>query len=257
MTRIVIEQIAVLSDNYVYLLHEPESGATAAVDPAVAEPVLAELAARNWRLTHILNTHHHGDHTGGNLELKRATGAQVVGARRDAERIPGIDVEVREGDTFLLGHAAAMVFETPGHTTGHIAFWFPDSHALFCGDTLFSLGCGRLFEGTAEQMWDSLSKLRDLPPDTRIYCAHEYTAANGRFARLVERDNPALAARVEQVARLRAAELPTIPAILADERAANPFLRADEASVARAVGLEPGTAPARIFAELRRRKDVF
>ncbi len=257
MTRIVIEQIAVLSDNYVYLLHEPESGATAAVDPAVAEPVLAELAARGWRLSHILNTHHHGDHTGGNLELKRATGARVVGARRDADRIPGIDVEVREGDTFLLGHAAAMVFETPGHTTGHIAFWFPDSGALFCGDTLFSLGCGRLFEGSAEQMWDSLAKLRDLPPDTRLYCAHEYTAANGRFARLVERDNAALAARIEQVARLRAAELPTVPAILADERATNPFLRADQPGVARAVGMEPGTAPARVFAELRRRKDVF
>lgn len=257
MTRIVVEQIAVLSDNYVYLLHEPESGATAAVDPAVAEPVLAELARRQWRLTHILNTHHHGDHTGGNLELKHATGAQVVGARRDAQRIPGIDVEVREGDTFLLGHAAAMVFETPGHTTGHIAFWFPDSHALFCGDTLFSLGCGRLFEGTAEQMWDSLRKLRDLPDDTRIYCAHEYTAANGRFARLVERGNAALLARVEQVARLRGAELPTVPSLMADERAANPFLRADSADVARAVGMEPGTDPARVFAELRRRKDVF
>ena len=257
MTRIVVEQIAVLSDNYVYLLHEPESGATAAVDPAVAEPVLAELARRQWRLTHILNTHHHGDHTGGNLELKHATGAQVVGARRDAQRIPGIDVEVREGDTFLLGYAAAMVFETPGHTTGHIAFWFPDSHALFCGDTLFSLGCGRLFEGTAEQMWDSLRKLRDLPDDTRIYCAHEYTAANGRFARLVERGNAALLTRVEQVARLRGAELPTVPSLMVDERAANPFLRADNADIARAVGMEPGTDPARVFAELRRRKDVF
>ena len=257
MTRIVVEQIAVLSDNYVYLLHEPESGATAAVDPAVAEPVLAATRARGWRLTHILNTHHHGDHTGGNLELKRHTGAQVVGAGRDADRIPGIDVEVREGDTFLLGHAAAMVFETPGHTSGHIAFWFPDSHALFCGDTLFSLGCGRLFEGTAAQMWDSLAKLRDLPGDTRVYCAHEYTASNGRFARLVERDNAALVARVDQVARLRAAGRPTIPSTMADERAANPFLRADEAAVARAVGMEPGTDPVRVFAELRRRKDVF
>lgn len=257
MTRVVIEQIPVLSDNYVYLVHEPESGATAAVDPAVAEPVLATLAAQGWRLTHILNTHHHHDHTGGNLELKHATGAQVVGARRDAQRIPGIDVEVREGDTFLLGHAAAMVFETPGHTDGHIAFWFPDSHALFCGDTLFSLGCGRLFEGTAEQMWDSLLKLRDLPPDTRVYCAHEYTASNGRFAKLVERDNPALAARLDQVTRLRAAGRATVPSTLADERAANPFLRADEAAIARAVGMEPGSDPARVFAELRRRKDVF
>jgi hydroxyacylglutathione hydrolase len=257
MTRVVIEQLAVLSDNYVYLLHEPESGATAVVDPAVAAPVLARLAERGWRLTHILNTHHHHDHTGGNMELKRATGAQVVGARRDAVRIPGIDVEVREGDTFLLGHAAAMVFETPGHTDGHIAFWFPDSQALFCGDTLFSLGCGRLFEGTAEQMWGSLLKLRDLPPDTLVHCAHEYTAANGRFARLVERDNAALSARLELVSRLRAANLPTVPTTLADEKAANPFLRADEPGVARAVGLEPDSDPARVFAELRRRKDVF
>ncbi|MCR6633197.1 MAG: hydroxyacylglutathione hydrolase [Magnetospirillum sp.] len=257
MTRLAIEQIPVLSDNYVYLLHEPESGATAAVDPAVAEPVLAALAARNWRLTHILNTHHHGDHTGGNLELKQATGAAVVGAGKDSERIPGIDVEVREGDTFLLGHAAAMVLETPGHTSGHIAFWFPDSHALFCGDTLFSLGCGRLFEGTPEQMWASLSKLRDLPADTRVYCAHEYTASNGRFARLVERDNIELAARLDQVTRLRAAGRPTVPSPLSEERAANPFLRADQPAVARAVGLEPGTEPARVFAELRRRKDVF
>ncbi|MGE5516251.1 MAG: hydroxyacylglutathione hydrolase [Bacteroidota bacterium] len=257
MTQVVVEQVAVLSDNYVYLVHEPESGATAVVDPAVAAPVQAALAAHGWQLSHILNTHHHHDHTGGNLELKRATGAQVVGARRDAGRIPGIDVEMREGDTFLLGHAAAMVFETPGHTDGHIAFWFPDSHALFCGDTLFSLGCGRLFEGTAEQMWDSLLKLRDLPPDTRIYCAHEYTASNGRFAKLVERDNAALAARLDQVSRLRAAGQPTIPALLADEKAANPFLRADQPTIARAVGMEPGTEAARVFAELRRRKDVF
>lgn len=255
MAGLIVEQIPVLNDNYVYLLHEPESGATGVVDPAVAEPVLDALAAKGWRLTHILNTHHHGDHTGGNLELKRATGATVVGARKDAERIPGIDVEVGEGETFLLGHAAALVFETPGHTSGHIAYWFPDSDALFCGDTLFSLGCGRLFEGTAAQMWASLAKLRELPPETRVYCAHEYTAANGRFARLVERDNAALLARVEQVARLGGK--PSVPSLLADERAANPFLRADVPAVARAVGMDEGTDPARVFAELRRRKDVF
>ncbi|HLO76910.1 MAG TPA: hydroxyacylglutathione hydrolase [Magnetospirillum sp.] len=257
MARLVIRQIPVLSDNYVYLLHEPESGATAAVDPAVPQPVLAALAESGWRLSHILNTHHHHDHVGGNLELKRLTGAQVVGARRDATRIPGIEVEVGDGDTFLLGHAAAMVLDTPGHTVGHIAFWFPDSHALFCGDTLFSLGCGRLFEGSAEQMWDSLAKLRDLPPETLVHCAHEYTAANGRFARLVERDNAALTARLDQVARLRAANQPTVPQSLSEERATNPFLRADHPAVAQAVGLPPGTPPARVFAELRRRKDVF
>lgn len=257
MAHVVVHQIPVLSDNYVYLVHEEESGATAVVDPAVAEPVVDALAEKGWRLTHILNTHHHGDHTGGNLELKAATNAQVVGARKDSQRIPGIDVEVGDGDTFLLGHAAAMVFETPGHTSGHIAFWFPDSHALFCGDTLFSLGCGRMFEGTAPQMWASLSRLRDLPGETLVYCAHEYTAANSRFARLVERDNPAMQARVEAVAALRAQGRPTVPSTLTQERAANPFLRADVASVARAVGLDPGTDPSLVFAELRRRKDVF
>jgi hydroxyacylglutathione hydrolase len=257
MSTLVIEQIPVLADNYVYLAHDPGSGATAAIDPAAAEPVLAVLARIGWRLSHILNTHHHGDHTGGNLDLKRATGCQVVGARRDAERIPGIDVEVGEGDSFLLGHAAAVVFETPGHTSGHVAYWFPDSLALFCGDTLFSLGCGRLFEGSAAEMWSSLAKLRGLPAETRVYCAHEYTAANGRFARLVERDNPALLARVEQAARLVAAGRPSVPSTIGEERAANPFLRADVPAVARAVGKPPGTDPAEVFGELRRRKDVF
>jgi len=257
MARIVVEQIAVLTDNYIYLAHEPESGACAVIDPAVAAPVLEALAVRGWQLTHILNTHHHGDHTGGNLELKAATGARVIGARRDAQRIPGIDVEIGDGESFLLGHAAAMVLETPGHTSGHIAFWFPDSHALFCGDTLFSMGCGRLFEGTAAQMWTSLTHLRDLPGDTLVYCAHEYTAANCRFARLLERDNPAMLARAEAVTALRAAGRPTVPSSLTQERAANPFLRADVPAVARAVGLEAGTDPFLVFAELRRRKDVF
>lgn len=253
----VIEQLAVLADNYVYLLHDPASGATAVVDPAVAGPVLARLAERGWRLTHILNTHHHHDHTGGNLELKAATGAQVVGSRKDSARIPGIDVGVGEGESFLIGSVAALVLETPGHTSGHIAYWLPEPRALFCGDTLFSLGCGRLFEGSPEQMWTSLAKLRGLPGEARVYCAHEYTAANGRFARLVERDNPDLAARLAEVASLRHAGRPTVPSLLSQERAANPFLRADQPAVARAVGLDPGADPARVFAELRRRKDVF
>ena len=257
MTVLVVEQLRVLSDNFIYLAHDPVSGATAAIDPALAEPVLAALAAKGWRLTHILNTHHHGDHTGGNLDLIRATGAQVVGARRDSARIPGIAIEVGEGDSFLLGAAAAMVLETPGHTLGHIAFWFPDSGALFSGDTLFSLGCGRLFEGSAEQMWQSLAKLRGLPPETKIYCAHEYTLANGRFARLVERDNPALLARLDQAAAQIAAGQATVPSTLAGECAANPFLRADQPAVARAVGRPPGGDPALVLGELRRRKDVF
>ncbi|RAU23858.1 hydroxyacylglutathione hydrolase [Paramagnetospirillum kuznetsovii] len=256
MAKIVVEQIPVLSDNYITLAHHPASGATAAIDPAVAEPVLERLKAKGWTLTHILNTHHHGDHTGGNMDLIRHTGCAVVGAAKDSERIPGISMEVSEGDTFLLGGAAVMALETPGHTSGHMAYWFPDSHVLFAGDCLFSLGCGRLFEGTAEEMWASLKKLRDLPPDTQVYCAHEYTQSNGRFARMVERDNQALLTRLEQVDKLRAKGLPTIPTTIADERVANPFLRADTKSVAKAVGMEPGSDPAKVFAELRRRKDV-
>lgn len=254
---LMVEAVPVLSDNYVWLVHEPESGATAAVDPAVAEPVLQAAEARGWRISHILNTHHHGDHTGGNLDIKNATGAQVVGARSDAARIPGIDLEVGDGETFLLGHAAAMVFDTPGHTLGHLAYWFPDPGALFCGDTLFSLGCGRMFEGRPEQMWRSLARLRELPPETSIYCAHEYTQANGRFARLVERDNKALMARIDKVNALRAMGRPSLPSTMGEERAANPFLRADIPAVARAVGMEAGADPVKVFAELRRRKDVF
>jgi hydroxyacylglutathione hydrolase len=254
--RLQIEQIPVLSDNYVYLLYEPTSGACAAVDPAVAEPVQQLLSAKGWTLTHILNTHHHNDHTGGNLALKKAYGAKVVGARSDAERIPGIDIQLASGDSFLLGHAAAVVMAVPGHTVGHIAYWFPESQALFCGDTLFALGCGRLFEGTAEQMWASLSKLRSLPDETMVFCAHEYTQSNARFARTVERDNERLLARIAEVDAKRGRRLPTVPSQLAVERATNPFLRVDEESVKRAVGL-PGAPPAQVFAEIRRRKDVF
>jgi len=257
MAKLVVDTLAVLSDNYIHLLHEPDTGATAVVDPAVAAPVLERLEARGWRLSHILITHHHGDHTGGVPELARRTQCAVVGAGRDADRLPPLSVEVAEGDTFLLGAAAAMVLAVPGHTSGHLAFWFPDSHALFCGDTLFSLGCGRLFEGTAAELWDSLRKLRDLPAETQVYCGHEYTATNGRFARLIERDNPTLLARIAEVEALRGRGRPTIPSRMAEERAANPFLRADEPTVARGVGMAPGTDPVRVLAELRRRKDAF
>ncbi len=252
----MIEQLPVLSDNYVYLLHEPSSGCTAAVDPAVAEPVLEALRRRGWSLSHILNTHHHHDHTGGNLALKQATGCTVVGARGDAARIPGIDRMVGDGDSVALGAATARVFEVPGHTSGHIAYWFADSTALFCGDTLFGLGCGRLFEGSPEQMWASLSTLRGLPDDTLVYCAHEYTQSNARFARTIEPDNPALLARIRDIDAARSRGLPTVPSRLDLERDTNPFLRADRDSVGRAVGLE-GAEPARVFAEIRRRKDGF
>ena len=256
MAKLQIEQVPVLSDNYVWLLHDPAGGATAVVDPAVAEPVLERLAQLGWCLSHILNTHHHDDHVGGNLALKAATGAKVVGARQDAQRIPGIDIQVGGGESFLLGTSAAMVFDVPGHTSGHIAFWFPESQAVFAGDTLFMLGCGRLFEGSPAQMWASLLKLRALPPDTMVYCAHEYTQSNARFARLLERDNTALMARIDEVNEKRGRRLSTVPAPLGLEIATNPFLRADVETVKKGVGL-PGADPVSVFAEIRRRKDVF
>jgi len=251
-----IEQIPVLTDNYVYLVREPGSGAVAAVDPSVHEPVLARLAAKGWRLTHVLNTHHHADHTGGNLGLKNATGCTVVGYKHDADRIPGIDVRVEDGETYTFGNEAAKVIAIPGHTRGHIAFWFGASHAVFCGDTLFALGCGRLFEGTPEQMWNSLGKLRALPDETMVYCGHEYTQNNARFALTVEADNKALIARSAEIDRIRAKGLSTVPSAMGVERATNPFLRADVATVAKGVGM-PGGDPVAVFAEVRRRKDAF
>jgi hydroxyacylglutathione hydrolase len=255
MPEFVIRQLPVLRDNYVYLVHDPDSGATAAVDPSVAEPVLRALDDTGWRLTHILNTHHHVDHTGGNAELKAATGCVIVGPRADRDRIPGIDVEVGEGDSYTLGTQTARVYDVPGHTRGHIAFWFTQSRALFCGDTLFLMGCGRLFEGTPEQMWRSLGKLRSLPPETRVYCGHEYTQSNARFAVTVDPANPALAARKARVDALRADGIPTVPATMGEEVATNPFLRADQPALQAATGT-PGD-PVATFAEIRRRKDSF
>jgi hydroxyacylglutathione hydrolase len=175
-----IVTLPVLDDNYIYLVHEPLSGETAAVDPAVAEPVLMQLRQNNWKLTTIFNTHHHSDHIGGNLELKRQTGCRIIASEHDRHRIPGIDQTVNEGDVVSLGKQQARILFTPGHTLGHIVYYFEQDKLLFCGDTLFAMGCGRLFEGTADQMWQSLQKLKTLPPDTQIYCTHEYTLNNGR-----------------------------------------------------------------------------
>jgi len=256
MATLDIHQIPALNDNYVYLARDAEADSCACIDPAVAAPVLATLDKLGWRLTHILNTHHHGDHTGGNMEIKRATGCTIVGNRDDARRIPGLDVAVVEGDTVTLGTQTAEIIEVSGHTVGHIAYWFADSRALFCGDTLFALGCGRLFEGTPEQMWRSLGKLRALPGEARVYCAHEYTQANAAFALSVEPDNQALRDRARRVDALRAEGEPTVPSTIAEERATNPFLRADEDDLKRAAGLAGRDAVA-TFAEIRRRKDVF
>ncbi len=221
-----IERIPVLTDNYIWLAHDAASGATAVIDPAEAAPVLARLAEKGWRLSHILNTHHHWDHTGGNLELKAATGCIIVGAAEDAARIPGIDRHVRDGDTVLLGTQEGRVLDVRGHTAAHIAYHFAASDALFCGDTLFLMGCGRLIEGTPEQMWASLGKIAALPDATRIYCAHEYTLANARYAVVAEPENAALRRRLDAVIAARERDEPTVPDTLALERATNPFLRA-------------------------------
>jgi hydroxyacylglutathione hydrolase len=251
-----IHLIPAFSDNYIYLLRDPASGAVGVVDPGDADPVIEELERRGWRLTTIFNTHHHNDHIGGNAELKARYGATVIGARADAHRIPDLDTALDEGDRVAFGTETGTVIAVPGHTSGHIAFHFPDQQALFCGDTLFALGCGRLFEGTAEQMWTSLSKLRALPDSTRVYCGHEYTQSNARFAVTIEPDNAELRARVDEIADLRAQGRPTIPSTMGLERRTNPFLRADEPSVQRALGMA-GAAPAAVFADIRKRKDTF
>ena len=251
-----IALVPLLTDNYGYLLHDPASGATAIVDPSEAGPVLAAAEARGWRLSHILNTHHHADHSGGNLGLKQATAAVVVGPAPDRARIPGIDIALDEGGRFRLGDAEAEILFIPGHTKGHIAFHFRGERALFCGDTLFSLGCGRMFEGTTPMMWASLDKLRRLPAETRVFCGHEYTAANARFAISIDPDNQALRRREREIAELRAQNRPTIPSTMGEERTANPFLRADDPTLAAALGL-PDAPPAVRSEEIRVGKESF
>ncbi len=218
--------IPVLSDNYVWLVHEAVSGETMVVDPAVALPVLAEADARGWKITQIWNTHWHPDHTGGNAEIKAATRCLITGPVAEAARIPTLDVRVAEGDTVMLGDVAAQVLDVPAHTAGHIAFHFAEDRAAFVGDTLFAMGCGRLFEGTADQMFANMRKLEALGDDTRIYCAHEYTLSNGRFALSVEPDNATLVERMAAVTAMRERGEPTVPTSIALERATNPFMRA-------------------------------
>jgi hydroxyacylglutathione hydrolase len=245
-----------LKDNYGVLMHDPASGTTASIDAPEAAPVEAALQKTGWRLTDILVTHHHNDHTAGIGELKARHKCRVVAPRNEAQRIAHVDETVGEGDGVKVGALQGRVIDTPGHTAGHISYFFPTDQLAFVGDTLFSIGCGRVIEGTPQMMWDSLLKLRALPDATKFYCGHEYTAANIRFAKTVEADNKALAARADEVTKLVAAHKPTIPATIGAEKAANPFLRADDAEVANAVGL--GGAPAwKVFAEIRERKNKF
>jgi hydroxyacylglutathione hydrolase len=248
--------IPCLADNYAYLVHDAASGQTACVDVPDPAPILAALRDRGWSLTDILVTHHHADHIQGVDALRAATGAMVLGAAADEHRLPRLDLALTEADSFSIGGEFARVLDVPGHTVGHIAFHFPQSHLAFTADSLMAGGCGRLFEGTPAQMWSSLQKMDQLPPDTLICSGHEYTASNLRFALTLEPDNPALISRRGHVAALRDQGRPTVPVSLQTERETNPFLRAHLPALKSAVGL-PGADDVTVFAEIRARKDKF
>jgi hydroxyacylglutathione hydrolase len=252
-----IYQFMCLSDNFGVLVHDPETGSTAAIDAPDAQPILQALAKKGWELTDILITHHHFDHTQGIAGLKAAfPKARVVGPAREAAKIAGLDLEVGEGDTVKIGSREAMVIEVPGHTSGHIAYWFESEDLLFSGDTLFAMGCGRGFEEPAPVLYRSLMKLAALPAETKIYCGHEYTLSNARFALSVDPENSTLRDRANFVSMLRDNGQFTLPTTMALELATNPFLRADEASIQTTLGMR-GADPAAVFTELRERKNNF
>ncbi|WP_305095763.1 hydroxyacylglutathione hydrolase [Croceibacterium aestuarii] len=249
-----VHQFPCLSDNYGYLLHDPASGETVCIDTPDAEAYLREAETRGWRITAIWNTHWHPDHAGGNAAIKAATGCEIVAPAVDAPKIAAVDRQVKGGDTVRIGEWTAQVVDVGGHTMGHIAFHLPEAQIAFVGDALFALGCGRMFEGTAPQFWDSLSRLKALPPQTTLYCAHEYTQANARFALHADPDNTALQDYAAEIDRKRAAGEPTVPMQLARELATNPFLRADTPEMRARWG---GSSPPETFAAIRAAKDSF
>jgi hydroxyacylglutathione hydrolase len=250
-----VRLVPCLSDNYAVIVRDPASNAVLVVDAPEAEPIARTLDGAGWKLTHILITHKHGDHVQGIPTLKERYKAKVIGPRNDGN-IPALDERVSEPDVVRIGTLSARVFDTPGHTAGHICYWFEKEKLLFSADTLFALGCGRAFERPAPVLWESLLKLRKLPGDTIIYCGHEYTLANGRFAVTVDPNNAALRARLSEIERTRAAGRPTVPSTMAEERATNPFLRADDQAIAAAIGMA-GASPAAVFTEIRERKNSF
>jgi hydroxyacylglutathione hydrolase len=254
MADLQIHQFTCRSDNFGVLIHDADAKVTATIDTPELAPIEAALAKTGWKLTHILNTHHHGDHVEGNLALKQKYGCTVVGPKAEAAKIPGIDVSVAEGDVYKFGGYDVRVIETPGHTAGQINFYLPKAKVAFTGDTLFSLGCGRLFEKGAEFMWPALEKLMKLPGDTMIYCGHEYTASNAKFALTIEPENAALRKRAEEVATLRTAGQPTLPVRLDLELATNPFLRPSSPAIQARLGMA-GRPLWEIFGEIRARKD--
>ncbi|KAG9395509.1 Hydroxyacylglutathione hydrolase [Carpediemonas membranifera] len=256
MDSLSIHIVPVLKDNYVYLIVNGAEHTCIAVDPGVSRPILAKAEELGCKLTHILNTHCHWDHCDGNIDLKNATACYVVGSRHDAARIPGIDRQVVDGDVLRLCGVDIHVLGTPGHTTGDVSYFCPDLHALFPGDSLFPMGCGRLFEGTPGDMWQSMQKLKALPGDTKVYSAHEYTVANSRFAAHIDPHNPAVKAAAERAKTLRGSDECTLPVILGDELQCNPFLRADEPEFQKELGME-GMSAVEVFAHVRRTKDGF
>jgi hydroxyacylglutathione hydrolase len=249
-----VHQFPCLSDNYGFLLHDPDSQETACIDTPDAEAYLREAAARGWRITQIWNTHWHPDHAGGNAAIMEATGCTVVAPAIDSPKIAGVDRAVAGGDTVMLGNWTSDVIDVGGHTLGHVAYHLATAHIAFVGDSLFALGCGRMFEGTADQFWSSLSRLKALPPETSLYCAHEYTASNARFALHADPENAELRLYADEIERLRASGTPTVPTRLSRELATNPFLRADDEEIQSRWG---GSNPVETFARLRAAKDSF
>jgi hydroxyacylglutathione hydrolase len=255
-TSLEIYMFPCLKDNYGFLLHDADNHLTAAIDTPDANAIEKALTEKGWELTHILNTHHHWDHTGGNLELKKKTGCVIAGPHAEASRIPGIDIELCEGNIFQFGQYNGKVYDTPGHTSGHIVYHFENEHIAFVGDTLFAMGCGRLFEGTPEQMWHSLQKIMQWPDETIIYCAHEYTQTNARFALTVEAHNNDLIIRAQDTDKLRDAGKPTIPTTLALEKKTNPFLRPMSQEIRKMLRME-NCSDVEVFARTRLLKDNF
>lgn len=252
-----IELVPCLKDNYAYLLHDSSSGTTGIVDPSEPGPIIDILSKRRYKLMYILNTHHHYDHTGGNLELKATYGAKVIGPLGEKDRIPGIDIALRDGEKWMFGGHEMHVLETPGHTKGHVSFYFPESGVIFTGDTLFSLSCGKLFEGSAEQMWSSLSKIASLSDHVRIFCGHEYTVSNAKFALSIEPGNDALRSYAARASELRSKGLPTVPSTLAEEKSCNPFLRPFSAEIRKSLNIPDTASEAEVLGRVRKAKDMF
>ncbi|KAL6548773.1 Glyoxalase 2-5 [Orobanche gracilis] len=249
----VFPKVPCLQDNYAYLLHDVDTGTVGVVDPSEAVPIIDALNRRNWNLNYILNTHHHYDHTGGNMDLKE----RVIGSGLDKDIIPGIDIVLNDGDKWMFASHEVLVMATPGHTLGHIGFYFPGSKSIFTGDTLFSLSCGKLFEGTTQQMLSSLRKITSLPDDTNIYCGHEYTLNNSKFALSIEPRNVELQSYASHVARLRNKGLPTIPTLLRKEKLCNPFLRTSSMEIRQSLNIPESSDDADVLGIIRQAKDNF